>query len=53
MYVTPAKCPDGVFYGAAWRADDSCIGISPEMKTRAAARKWALDRLKEEQEKAS
>jgi len=46
-YVTTAQCPDGTFYGAAWRADDTCIDISPPLSTRGRARRWALARIKE------
>lgn len=44
-YVTTARCPDGVFYGAAWRADNSLIAMSPELPSRSAARRWALKAL--------
>jgi hypothetical protein len=46
-YVTTAKAPDGVYFGAAWREDGSIIAISGELPTRSKARSWAQKRLKQ------
>lgn len=40
-YVTTAKCPDGTFYGAAWRPDNTLIAMSGPLQSRSAARRWA------------
>lgn len=44
-YVTTARCPDGVFYGAAWNADGTLIAMSDALASRSAARRWALAQL--------
>ncbi len=45
-YVTTAKCPDGAFFGAAWRADNTLIAMSPALPTRNKARSWARHHLR-------
>jgi len=46
-FITTAKCPDGTYYGAAWRADGTLLRLSAPLASRSAARRFAAAAIRE------